>query len=67
MDSDDNADLGAEIGLSGPEVEDETVERATERRFTEEEEDLRESLTGLSRLAAPPMPCGPFRAPTAPA
>jgi GAF domain-containing protein len=56
MDSDDNADLGAEIGLSGPEVEDETVERATERRFTEEEEDLRESLTGLSRLAADRLP-----------
>ena len=56
MDSDDNADLGAEIGLSGPEVEDETVERATERRFTEEEEDLRESLAGLSRLAADRLP-----------
>jgi GAF domain-containing protein len=56
MDSDDNADLGAEIGLSGPEVEDETVERATERRFTEEEEDLRESLEGLSRLASDRLP-----------
>jgi GAF domain-containing protein len=56
MDSDDNADLGAEIGLSGPEVEDETVEGAAERRFTEEEEDLRESLTGLSRLAADRLP-----------
>ena len=48
MDSDDNA----EIGPSGPDADDETVEQAAERRSAEEEEDLRESLAGLSRLAA---------------
>jgi transcriptional regulator with GAF, ATPase, and Fis domain len=48
MDSDDNA----EIGPSGPDAGDETVEQAAERRSAEEEEDLRESLAGLSRLAA---------------
>jgi|SRR5215203_535166 len=48
MDSDDNA----EIGPSGPDADDETVEQAAERRSAEEEEDLRESLEGLSRLAA---------------
>jgi hypothetical protein len=48
MDSDDNA----EIGPSGPNADDETVEQAAERRSAEEEEDLRESLAGLSRLAA---------------
>ncbi|MGH3339268.1 MAG: hypothetical protein ACRDPL_10605 [Propionibacteriaceae bacterium] len=48
MDSDDNA----EIGPSGPDADDATVEQAAERRSAEEEEDLRESLAGLSRLAA---------------
>jgi transcriptional regulator with GAF, ATPase, and Fis domain len=48
MDSDDNA----EIGPSGADADDETVEQAAERRSAEEEEDLRESLAGLSRLAA---------------
>jgi transcriptional regulator with GAF, ATPase, and Fis domain len=48
MDSDDNA----EIGPSSPDANDETVEQAAERRSAEEEEDLRESLAGLSRLAA---------------
>jgi transcriptional regulator with GAF, ATPase, and Fis domain len=57
MDSDDNADLGAEIGPSGPDADDETVEQAAERRSPEEEEeDLRESLAGLSRLAADRLP-----------
>jgi len=75
MDSDDNA----EIGPSGPDADDETVEQVAERRSAEEEEDLRESLAGLSRLAADrllledlltqvaTMPCRPFRAPTVPA
>jgi hypothetical protein len=48
MDSDDNA----EIGPWGPDADDETVDQAAERRSAEEEEDLRESLAGLSRLAA---------------
>ena len=52
MDSDDNAD----IGPSGPDADDETVEQAAERRSAEEEEDLRESLAGLSRLAADRLP-----------
>jgi GAF domain-containing protein len=53
MDSDDNA----EIGPSGPDADDETVEQAAERRSPEEEEeDLRESLAGLSRLAADRLP-----------
>jgi transcriptional regulator with GAF, ATPase, and Fis domain len=53
MDSDDNA----EIGPSGPDADDETVEQAAERRSAEEEEeDLRESLAGLSRLAADRLP-----------
>jgi hypothetical protein len=51
MDSDDNA----EIGPSGPDADDETVEQAAERRSAEEE-DLRESLAGLSRLAADRLP-----------
>src|SRR5215216_937492 len=42
MDSDNNA----EIGPSGPDADDETVEQAAERRSAEEE-DLRESLAGL--------------------
>jgi len=48
MDSDDSA----EIGPSGRDVQGVTVEQAAERRSAEEEEDLRESLAGLSRLAA---------------
>jgi GAF domain-containing protein len=51
MDSDDNA----EIGPSGPDADDEAVEQAAERRSAEEE-DLRESLEGLSRLAAGRLP-----------
>jgi GAF domain-containing protein len=52
MDSDDNA----EIGPSGPDADDETVGQAAERRFAGEQEDLRESLAGLSRLAADRLP-----------
>jgi hypothetical protein len=52
MDSDDNA----EVWPSGPDADDETVEQAAERRSAEEEEDLRESLAGLSRLAADRLP-----------
>jgi GAF domain-containing protein len=55
MDSDDIADVGAEIGLSGHDAEGETVEQAAERRYAEEE-DLRESLEGLSRLASDRLP-----------
>jgi hypothetical protein len=50
MDSDDNA----EIGPSRPDADDETVEQAAERRSAEEE--LRESLAGLFRLAADRLP-----------
>jgi GAF domain-containing protein len=55
MDSDDNA----EIGPSGPDADDEAVEQAVEQaaeRRSAEEEDLRESLEGLSRLAAGRLP-----------
>ncbi len=59
MDSDDNGDLGAEIraeiGLSDHDLQDETAEEAAERRYAEEE-DLRESLEGLSRLASDRLP-----------
>jgi GAF domain-containing protein len=55
MDFDDNGDLGAEIGLSGHDAQDETAEQAAERRYAEEE-DLRESLEGLSRLASDRLP-----------
>jgi GAF domain-containing protein len=55
MDFDDNGDLGAEIGLSGHDAHDETAEQAAERRYAEEE-DLRESLEGLSRLASDRLP-----------
>jgi GAF domain-containing protein len=59
MDSDDNGDLGAEIGaeigLSGHDAQDETAEQAVERRYAEEE-DLRESLEGLSQLASDRLP-----------
>ena len=54
------SDDDAEIGPSGPEADDETVEQAAERRSAEEEEeeeeDLRESLAGLSRLATDRLP-----------
>jgi GAF domain-containing protein len=59
MDSDDNTDLGAEIraeiGLSDHDAQNETAEAAAERRYAEEE-DLRESLEGLSRLASDRLP-----------
>ena len=55
MDSDDSA----EIGPSGRDVQGVTVEQAAERRSAEEEEDLRESLAGLSRLAADRLPLRP--------
>src|SRR5918995_571337 len=55
MDFDDNGDLGAEIGLSGHDAQDETAEQAAERRYAEQE-DLRESLEGLSRLASDRLP-----------
>jgi GAF domain-containing protein len=51
MDSDDNA----EVGPSGRDVHGATVEQAAERQFAEDE-DLRESLAGLSRLAADRLP-----------
>ena len=47
MDSDDNAEMGAEIGgeigPSGYDFQSETAEQAAERRLAEDE-DLRESL-----------------------
>ena len=43
MDSDNNADMGAEIGSFGRDGQDETAEEAAERRSAEDE-DLRESL-----------------------
>ena len=53
MDSDDNA----EIRPSGPDADDETVEQSAERRSAEEEEeDLRDSLIGLTRLASDRLP-----------
>ena len=55
MDSDDNGDLGIEIGLSRHDAQDETAEQAAGRRYAEEE-DLRESLEGLSRLASDRLP-----------
>ena len=59
MDSDDNAEIGAEIGGEiGPSAYDfqsETAEQAAERRLAEDE-DLRESLVGLSRLASDRLP-----------
>jgi GAF domain-containing protein len=55
MDSDDNGDLGVEIGLSRHDAQDETAEQAAGRRYAEEE-DLRESLEGLSRLASDRLP-----------
>ncbi|HJV14318.1 MAG TPA: GAF and ANTAR domain-containing protein [Propionibacteriaceae bacterium] len=55
MDSDDNGDLGAGIGLSDHVAQNETAEQAAERRYAEEE-DLRESLEGLSQLASDRLP-----------
>jgi GAF domain-containing protein len=63
MDADDSADIGtdigadigAEIGPSGHDADDQTAEQATERRLAEDE-DLRESLLGLSRLASDRLP-----------
>jgi GAF domain-containing protein len=51
MDSDDNA----EVGPLGRDAQGETVLQAAERRSAEDE-DLRESLAGLSRLAADRLP-----------
>jgi len=50
MDSDDNSEIGAEIG-PWDEVSGETAERRSA-----EDEDLRESLAGLSRLASNRLP-----------
>jgi GAF domain-containing protein len=61
MDSDDNAEIGgaeiggAEIGPSGHVAQRETVQQAAERQYAEEE-DLRESLEALSRLASDRLP-----------
>jgi GAF domain-containing protein len=55
MDSDDNAEMGAEIGPSGYDGQDETAEEAAERRSAEDE-DLRESVMGLTRLASDRLP-----------
>jgi GAF domain-containing protein len=51
MDADDNA----EVGPSGHDVHRETVEQTADRRSAEDE-DLRESLAGLSRLASDRLP-----------
>ena len=51
MDFDDNA----EIMPSGYDAEGETAEQAAERQYAEEE-DLRESLVALSRLASDRLP-----------
>lgn len=67
MDSDDSADSGADsgadggaeigvgIGLAGNDAQDEAAEQTAERRDAEDE-DLRESLDGLSRLASNRLP-----------
>jgi GAF domain-containing protein len=56
MDSDDNADSdNANIAQSGDDAHDQTVEQAAERRSAADD-DLRESLEGLSRLAASQLP-----------
>jgi GAF domain-containing protein len=56
MDSDDNAEIGAEIGAEmGYDAQGVTAQQAAERRFAEEE-DLRESLVALSRLASDRLP-----------
>ena len=51
MDSDDNSEIGAEIGPRDDEVLDETAGRRSA-----EDEDLRESLAGLSQLASNRLP-----------
>jgi hypothetical protein len=51
MDSDDNADIGADIGPPRDDAQGETGEQAVERRSAEDE-DLRESLVGLCAAAA---------------
>jgi len=50
-----DSDANAEVGPLGNDVQGETVEQAAERRSAEDE-DLRESLAGLSRLAADRLP-----------
>ena len=55
MDSDDNSEIGAEIGPWDDEVLDETAEETAERRSAEDE-DLRGSLAGLSQLASNRLP-----------
>ena len=55
MDSDDNSEIGAEIGPWDDEVLDEADEETAERRSAEDE-DLRESLAGLSQLASNRLP-----------
>ena len=55
MDSDDNSEIGAEVGPWDDEVPDETAEDAAERRSAEDE-DLRGSLAGLSQLASNRLP-----------
>jgi GAF domain-containing protein len=55
MNSDNNADMWAEIGSSGRDGQDETAEEAAERRSAEDE-DLRESLMGLTQLASDRLP-----------
>ena len=55
MDSDDNSEIGAEIGPWDDEVLDEAAEETAERRSAEDE-DLRESLAGLSQLASNRLP-----------
>jgi hypothetical protein len=61
MDSDDNADIDdadvddADMAWSDDDVDDQTVEQAAEQRSTEDD-DLRESLEGLSRLASSRLP-----------
>jgi hypothetical protein len=55
MDSDYNTDLRAEIGPSDDDATEEPVEQAAERRYAEDE-DLRESLLALFRLASDRLP-----------
>ena len=52
MDSDNNPDIGS----SGHYGQDQTAEEAAERRSAEDE-DLRESLMGLTRLASDRLRC----------
>jgi GAF domain-containing protein len=61
MDSDDNPDIdnpdidNADMARSGDDLDDQTVVQAAEQRSTEDD-DLRESLEGLSRLASSRLP-----------